>query len=88
MEPNDDSRVCGCHFKDGNFSAAPSLFERNKEKLFEFPSPEKKKRRRRRRRHSEPTEEFTPQVPQLPEPEVSLSTFDNDGLFRMSYYRS
>jgi len=36
------TRVCSCHFKDGQRSAGPTLFPWNKKKTFEFYSPEKK----------------------------------------------
>ncbi|KAL5237342.1 hypothetical protein ACI65C_004752 [Semiaphis heraclei] len=44
--PSNNSRVCSCHFIDGNNAKGPSIFSWNKEKLFKFKSPEKRKRRR------------------------------------------
>jgi len=44
--PSNNSRVCSCHFIDGNKTKGPSIFSWNNEKLFKFESPEKRKRRR------------------------------------------
>lgn len=39
--PSNNSRICSCHFIDGNKAKGPSIFSWNKEKLFKFESPEK-----------------------------------------------
>ena len=41
--PNENSRLCSCHFKDGLRENGPSIFSRNIEKVMLFPSPEKKR---------------------------------------------
>ena len=39
-QPNDDSRLCSCHFKDGDKRNLPSIFNRNKDKVMQFTDPE------------------------------------------------
>ena len=44
--PSKDSRVCSCHFREGEKSNGPEIFERNKDKLFteqRGPPPKKQK---------------------------------------------
>ena len=49
--PNKFSRICSCHFPDGDSSKSPIMYERNAGRMFSliFQSPEKKKRLRRRK---------------------------------------
>ncbi|KAK6490509.1 methyl-CpG-binding domain protein 2-like isoform X1 [Huso huso] len=42
-ESNQHSRLCSCHFAEGNKVNGPSLFKRNASKLFIYKSPERKK---------------------------------------------
>lgn len=45
-EPSEYSRVCSCHFKDGQKANGPEVYDRNKEKLFaEQRGPPSKKSR-------------------------------------------
>ncbi|KAL9953368.1 hypothetical protein ACROYT_G040776 [Oculina patagonica] len=46
-EPGDHSRICSCHFRDGNKDAGPEIYTRNADKLFpsEGLPPKKKKNR-------------------------------------------
>ena len=39
-QPNDDSQLCSCHFKDGDKRNLPSIFNRNKDKVMQFTDPE------------------------------------------------
>ena len=44
-EPNDDSRLCSCHFKEGKKENNPTIFSYREKKQFNFPSPEKRVKR-------------------------------------------
>ena len=43
-EPNGNSRVCSCHFRDGVKEAGPKIFARNEKKLFPSTGEVKKPR--------------------------------------------
>ncbi|KAK4882910.1 hypothetical protein RN001_006229 [Aquatica leii] len=45
-QPTKFSVVCSCHFVENKKENLPTLFNRNKDKRFSFPSPETKKRRK------------------------------------------
>ena len=49
IQPNNDSQVCSCHFRDGNFENLPTLFKRNGFNDIKFSSPEKFTRKARKR---------------------------------------
>ena len=44
-EPNEHSRLCSCHFSDGEKKHGPTLFPRSVKRVFDFPDPEPKKAR-------------------------------------------
>ncbi|KAF5304996.1 hypothetical protein FQR65_LT18806 [Abscondita terminalis] len=44
--PNRFSVVCSCHFMDGDKKNLPTLFQRNKNKMFTYSSPERRKRQK------------------------------------------
>ncbi|XP_065174752.1 uncharacterized protein LOC135826565 [Sycon ciliatum] len=46
-EPDASSRLCSCHFKDGDKKKDPTIFPRNKDKAFGFQDPEPMHRRKR-----------------------------------------
>ncbi|XP_031337295.1 uncharacterized protein LOC116179684 [Photinus pyralis] len=52
--PTSHSLVCGCHFKDGNRSNGPTIFERNKGKLFDVPEVEVRHRKKQQPRSASP----------------------------------
>lgn len=41
--PVKSSTICSCHFKDGNKSNGPAIFQWNEDKRFQCHSPKKKK---------------------------------------------
>ena len=41
------SRICSCHFLDGNRNNGPTIFNRNADKLLTFSSPEKRKKKKK-----------------------------------------
>ena len=45
-DPNSNSRVCSCHFRDGDKNRGPELFAWNVNKIFAPSSPRKKRKRR------------------------------------------
>ena len=44
-DPNSNSRVCSCHFRDGDKNRGPELFAWNVNKIFAPTSPRKKRKR-------------------------------------------
>jgi len=45
--PAVSSRICSCHFIDGNKNNGPTLFRRNADKLLLYTSPEKHKKKKK-----------------------------------------
>lgn len=44
-QPGESSRMCSCHFKDGNKANPPTIFKRNAGKCVEHSVPEKRRRK-------------------------------------------
>ncbi|KAK4887395.1 hypothetical protein RN001_003666 [Aquatica leii] len=43
-DPTREDRLCSCHFTDGNKFLDPSIFPRNEEGSWKFPTPEKRRK--------------------------------------------
>ena len=66
-EPNQNSRVCSCHFREGNKKGGPVVFKRNAEKL--FPQCEESTVKKRVKQIQTPS---TPEPVSLKESEVTV----------------
>lgn len=64
-EPDNYSRVCSCHFRDGNKANCPEIFEWNRNKLFPVDEAEKKPKKARKSLQ-ERQENQQNQVPEVP----------------------
>lgn len=73
-EPSKHSRVCSCHFRDGQKANGPQVYDRNKNKLFaEQRGPPSKKKKK-----AEPKKCLLPEIIDITWKNEQPSTYDAD----------